>query len=170
MDSVLSSLGFNANDVDPSVGFEPLPEGLYTCMVQKAEEKKTRDGKGVYLNLELIVIEGPKRERKLWHRINIQNPNEQCVKIGRGELSAFCRAVGLMTPKFAHEFANRTLRVGVKVEPRNDGKGLQNVVNKFESLGSSIAGLVQNGTSAPSQPSGSQPAPAPAGAAPWTKA
>lgn len=167
----LESMGFDANTVEPDKGREPLPEGEYLCMVEKAEEKNVSNNTGVQLVVELRVLEGPQAKRKIWHRINLQNKSAKCVEIGRAQLSSFCRATGIMTPRAVHEFANRTLRVRVKVAQRSDGKGLTNEVVKVDPAGSAVAGLVQNGTSAPSQPT---PAGAGAGAAsgapPWARA
>ena len=163
--SILAGMNFDANTVDPAVGFAPIPEGIYVCMVESAQEKPTKDGSGIYLEVAMKIIEGASTGRKFFHRFNLQNRNPQAVQIARGELSAFCRATGIMTPKAAHEFANRTLRVGLRVEARHDDKTkLTNTVSKFEATGSVVAGLVQNGTSAAAQPA------APAGAAPWARA
>lgn len=158
----LETLNFDASQVEPDKGRDPLPEGTYLCMVEKAEEKPTSKPGGLQLVIVMRVLEGEHAKRQIWHRINLQNANAQCVQIGRAQLSSFCRATGVMTPKAPHEFANRTLRVTVRVAQRADGKGMTNEVAKVEPAGSAVAGLVQNGSSAASQPS------APA-AAPWAR-
>lgn len=159
--SVLGSMNFNASEVEPATGFEPIPEGTYTLMVDKAEEKPTRNG-GVQLVLQLRVVEGKYAKRTLFHRINLQHPTSpKCVEIGRAQLSGFCRATGVMTPRLPHEFANRTCIAHVTVAQRGDGKGLTNEIAKFEPTGSAVQGLVQDGSSKNSQPA--------AGPAPWAK-
>ncbi len=163
--NTLGSLNFNAAEVEPSTGFEPLPEGTYLVMVQKCEEKPTKKGDGVQMVVELRVLDGKYAKRTLFSRINLQNPSTKCVEIGRAELSALCRATGVMTPKNAFEFCNRTCQVKVAVAERGDGKGLTNEITKWEAVGSAVAGLVTEGTS-----KASQPAPAAAtAAAPWAK-
>lgn len=162
--SMLESLNFDASQVEPSTGFDPLPEGSYLVMVTKAEEKPTKSGSGVQLVLELRVLEGKYAKRTLFHRINLTNPNAECVKIGRAELSAVCRALGVMTPKAAFEFCNRQCKVSVKVAQRSDGKGLTNEVHKWEAV-AAIAGLVQDGSSKISQPEKTEVNTA----APWAK-
>lgn len=164
----LGSINFDASAVDPSTPFEPLPDGQYTVMIVKAEEKKTKKGDGEQLVLEMRVADGKYAKRTLYFRINISNPSPQCVSIGRAELSAVCRAIGLMTPRAPHEFCNRLCKVTVKVAQRSDGKGLTNDITKWEPTGSAVAGLVVDGSSKASQPV--QPAATqPAGAAPWVK-
>jgi len=149
--------GFDANKVEPENGFEPLPDGAYPCMIVKCEEKPTKTPGGVQLVVEFRVADGKYAKRTVFHRINLENANAQAVQIGQGQLSALCRATGIMTPKAAHEFCNKVVRVTVKVVPdTRPGGGLQNKVVKVESMG--------GGTIAPA------PVPAPqaaTGAAPW---
>lgn len=159
--SILASMNFNANDVEPAAGFEPLPDGAYTVMVEKAEEKETKRKDGVQLVITHRVIEGKYAKRTLFQRINLANPSPQCVQIGRAEFSAFCRATGILTPKHCHEFANRTLIAHVKVAQRSDGKGLTNEISKLEPVASAVQGLVSDGSSKASQPVAASVGPAP---------
>lgn len=160
--SYLEGMNFNAAEVEPATGFDPLPEGSYLVMVQKCEEKPTKKGDGMQMVIKLRVLDGKYAKRTLFSRINLQNPSAKCVEIGRAELSAFCRATGVMTPKKAFEFCNRTCRVKVAVAERGDGKGLTNEITKWEPVGSVVEGLVTDGTSKGSQPEKAQ-------AAPWMK-
>ncbi len=73
--------GFNANTVEPMDSFDPIPAGEYLCVITASEEKPTKAGNGSYLQLEFEVIEGPYKGRKLWERLNLNNPNETTVKI-----------------------------------------------------------------------------------------
>jgi hypothetical protein len=161
-------MNFDAKTVEPSTGFDPIPDGEYLVMVEKAEEKPTKAEGGEQLVLQLKVIEGKYAKRVIFARINLQNKSAKCVEIGRAELSAFCRATGVLTPKAAFEFANRLLKVAVKVVKRQDNGELSNQVTKYMPSGSGVAGLVTDGTSKASQPvqSASPAAPAPA---PWAK-
>ena len=52
--------------------------------------------------------------RNLWARLNLDNPNEIAVKIARAELSALCRAVGVLEPKDSVELHNLPLVISVK--------------------------------------------------------
>ena len=135
--------GFNANDVAPSVGFAPIPEGTYSCMTKSAIEKPTKDGSGIYLEIEFKIVDGPSQGRGFYHRFNLKNRNAQAVQIARGELSAFCRAIGVLAPKVVHEFANKVLRVSLKVEARrDDATKLTNAVKAFEGTGQAVAAPV----------------------------
>ena len=105
--------GFNANEVEPA-DFDALPSGKYLAMITESEMKPTSAGTGRYLQLTFQVLDGPCRNRRVWARLNLENPNAQAVQIARGELSAICRAVGVMTPKDSCELHNLPLIISVK--------------------------------------------------------
>ena len=123
--------GFDANTVDPSVGFEPVPAGNYLAAITASEMKGTKKGDGHYLALEFQVIDGEFKGRKLYVNLNLDNPNRTAVEIARGELSAICRAVGVMVPKDSQELHNLPLQLTVGMEKRKDTGELQNKIKKY---------------------------------------
>lgn len=135
--SFFSENKFDAAKIEPNNGYDPLPEGQYPCLVIKCEEKSAqKDPENKYLNVELRVVGDKYKNRTLFHHINLKNKNEKAQQIGQGQLSAFCRATGVMQPKGAHEFANKTIRVSVKVvKSTRPGGGLENSVVKVEPMG-----------------------------------
>ena len=122
--------GFNAHDVDPTTPFEPLPAGKYLAAIVASEMKPTKKGDGSYLQLEFVVLEGDCKGRKVWARLNLSNPNATAVEIARGELSAICRAVGVMQPKDSAELHNLPLQITVKLKKRDTGE-LSNEVKGY---------------------------------------
>jgi len=124
--------GFNANEVDPSVGFEPVPAGKYLAAITDSEMKPTKSGAGKYLQLTFQILEGEYKGRLLWARLNLENANPTTVKIARAELSAVCRAVGVMTPKDSVELHNLPLMVVVKLKKRDDTGELTNEIRGYE--------------------------------------
>ncbi len=120
--------GFNANDVEPTTAFDPLPAGKYLAAITASEMKPTKAGDGSYLELELTVLEGEHKDRKLWDRLCLNHPNAQAVQIARGTLSAICRAAGVMQPTDSVELHNIPLVVTVKVKKRSDNGELANEV------------------------------------------
>lgn len=122
--------GFNAQEVEPSQGFDVLPAGEYRVCVVGSEMKPTKKGDGQLLNLQLQVLDGQYQNRRIFERINWINPNPTAQQIGRGTLSAICRAVGVLTPNDTSELHNKPLRAKVKV--KNDPQyGEQNEVVKY---------------------------------------
>ena len=143
--------GFNANEVDPSAGFEPIPAGKYLASITESEMKPVKSGSGSYLQLTFTILEGEYKGRVLWARLNLVNANQTAVKIAQSELSAVCRAVGVMTPRDSVELHNIPLLVTVKVKKRKDTEELTNEVKGFEPK-SAAAGKSQQAPAASTTP------------------
>ena len=124
--------GFNASEVEPTSNFEPLPAGKYLAAITDSEMKPTKNGNGSYLQLTFTVIEGQYKNRVLWARLNLANPNATAVKIARSELSAICHAVGVMQPRDSVELHNLPLTIVVKCKKREDTGELTNEVKGYE--------------------------------------
>lgn len=123
--------GFNASNVDPALEFEPIPAGKYLAIISDSEMKATKNGSGSFLELTFQVIEGPYKNRLLWARLNLDNPNKQAVEIARAQLSAICRAVGVMQPKDSLELHNLPLQVTVKCKRREDTDEIVNEIRAY---------------------------------------
>ena len=128
----MANLGnFNASEIDPSVSFDPIPAGKYVAAITESEMKPTKSGNGHFLELTFEVLSGQYKGRKLWTRLNLDNPNPQAVQIARGELSAICRAVGVMQPKDSCELHNLPLVITVKCKKRTDTDEITNEVSGY---------------------------------------
>ena len=127
--------GFDAREVKPAVGFDPIPAGQYLVIITESEFKPTKNGVGQYLQLTFQVLEGEHKGRLLWSRLNLDNPNATTVKIARAELSAICRAVGVMAPKDSLELHNLPLVIKVGHKKRADTGELTNVIKGYEKKG-----------------------------------
>ncbi len=87
--------GFDTASVEPQADFETLPPGKYPVQVESAEVKETKAGTGHYIEVVLVILDGPAKNRKLWDRINIDNPSQDCVAIGQRCLAALSIAIGV---------------------------------------------------------------------------
>ena len=123
--------GFNANEVEPTTSFEPLPAGKYLVAITESEMKPTKSGAGSYLQLAFQVLEGQFKNRILWARLNLDNPNSLTVQIARAELSAICRAVGVLQPKDSCELNNLQLVITVKCRKREDTGDIVNEIKGY---------------------------------------
>ena len=146
--------GFDANDVNPDVGFDPVPAGKYTAAITASEMKQTKTKDGSYLELELTILEGDYKDRKVWARLNLDNKSEKAVQIARGQLSAVCRAVGVMTPQDSVELHNIPLVITVGCKKNPQTEEITNEVKKFEAVEQRGLATTNN-------------APAPGDKAPW---
>ncbi len=141
--------GFDATTVHPATDFEPLPAGKYLAVITDSEMKPTKSGNGHYLELVFQVIDGQHRNRMLWSRLNLDNPNSQAVQIAQGELSAICRAVGVMQPKDSIELHNLPLLVTVKCKKREDTGDVVNEIRGYAKKGAATDAPQQETTDTP---------------------
>ena len=112
--------GFDANTVEPSSDFEPIPAGKDLAVIVESEMKANKAGTGHYLQLTFEVIDGPYKGRYLWARLNLDNPNATAVQIAKAELSAVCRAVGVLAPNDSTDLHDLPLVIHVKCKKRPD--------------------------------------------------
>ena len=120
---------FDATGIDMSDdrSFEPLPKGKYTAMVVESTVKDTKAGTGKYIELVCQVLDGAHVNRKIWHRLNIVNPNPQAENIGRKDLAVLMSNLGL-PPQMGdtQELHGKPFVMGLKIsqrdgyEPSND--------------------------------------------------
>ncbi|GAB6184579.1 DUF669 domain-containing protein [Thermopirellula anaerolimosa] len=124
--------GFDASQVEPTTTFDPIPAGKYLAMITASEMKPNKAGTGSYLELVFTILEGEYKGRQLWARLNLDNPNELAVKIARAELSAICRATGVLTPRDSCELHGVPLTVRVTCKRRRDTDEVVNVIKGYE--------------------------------------
>lgn len=123
--------GFDANRVDPASNFDPIPAGKYLAAIIESEMKPTKSGTGNYLQLTFQVLDGPHKGRLLWARLNLDNPNATAVQIAQGELSAICRAVGVLVPHDSVELHNLPLVISVRCKKRADTGEITNEIGGY---------------------------------------
>ena len=131
----MAQINFNANEVEPTAGFEPLPAGDYVAAIVQSEMKATKAGDGQYLQLNWQVLEGEYKNRIVFDRLNLHNRNETAVKIAQGTLSAICRAVGVMTPQDSSQLHDIPCRVKVRLTRDQNGDLTNNEIVKYEPIG-----------------------------------
>lgn len=123
---------FNANEIDPVSIFEPIPAGKYVATIIESEMKETKSGNGEYLQLTFELCEEPHKGRRLWARLNLENPSDQAVQIARGQLSAICHAVGVMQPNDSCDLHDLPLTIRVVCKKRDDTGEMTNEINGYE--------------------------------------
>jgi hypothetical protein len=131
--------GFNAENVEPQGSMEPIPAGWYVAMITESEMKPTKNGNGEYLQLRLDVVEGEHEGRVLFARLNLVNQNQTAVDIAQRELSAICRAVGVMQPQDSSDLHDKPMRVKVTIRPAGNGYDASNEVKGYEAAGGASA-------------------------------
>ena len=117
-------LEFNADEVEVvDEDFSVLAPGEYPVIVEESEFRDTKAGDGKYLFLQLSVIDGQGKNRKLFDRLNLDNPNAQAVEISKKQLASLCRAVGKQ--KIADSSELHDIPVTARVEIRKGTNGYE---------------------------------------------
>ena len=161
--SNLSSYNFNAEEIEPSSSFDPIPAGWYKAIISNSEMKPTRDGYGEYLSLTLQIIEGQYENRLVFARLNLKNANDKAVDIARKDLAAICRAVGVMSPQSSEELHDKPLMIKVKVRAASGDYEASNDIGGYKAVEGA------NLTPAPKAASKPQTPPPAATKKPWQK-
>ena len=120
--------GFNATNFEPRKEYDLIPEGWYLAQIDASETKPTKAGTGHYLELTFVLLDGEHKERRVWDRLNLDNPNQTAVAIAQESLSAICHAVGVLTPKNPEELHDRPMQIKVGVQPAKGSYSASNIV------------------------------------------
>jgi hypothetical protein len=153
--------------------FVALPAGIYTAVITDSQLKPNKNGQGSHLSLTCQVIDGEYEGRLVWGNLTVQNANADAERIGRAQLAALCKAVGVLNPKDSTELHDKPVKIKValrKDDPtRNDIKGFTDANAKDAP---SVESVPEPEPAKPAPraaaPRPSAPAPA-AGKKPWQK-
>ena len=156
----MALINFNAAGVqfeERSSNFGPLPAGEYEMMIVKSDTKATKAGTGHYLETEMHVISGEHSGRRHWERFNLDNPNQQAVKIAQESLARLCAALGLEEVNDSEELHDRPFIAEVAIDKKDDTR---NVIWGYKAVMEAPTKPVINST----KPVGTNPAKS---ARPW---
>jgi hypothetical protein len=186
----MAQLAFNARNVSPDLGRDPVPAGVYVAQVIESDVVPTKTAGGQMLKLTHEIIDGPCKGRRIWSNINVQNSSAEAERIGQAQLSALCHAVGVLDLQDSSMLHMIPLRVRVSIRPAGPDKSgvprdAQNEVKGYEAIPRGgvpqqpVPGAaarpafqqpVQQPAQQPAQATAAAPAAArPAGAAPWAR-
>jgi hypothetical protein len=147
---------FDANSVAPRQEFTTLDPGEYLAMIVASEVSENAKRDGSFLKLELEIIDGPAKGRKLFDRLNLNNPNAQAVEIAKATLSAICHAIGKLTVSDSTELHNAPMLAVVrKVPKKQNGVAVpgefDNAISTYKpkSAGQTAASGIGGGAGAP---------------------
>jgi hypothetical protein len=163
---------FDASQVEPQGDYQPIPPGEYKVQITSSEVVENSAKTGRILKLELEITEGDQAGRKLFDRLNIDNPNAQAVEIAQRQLSAICHA--LYGVRKTHSVSDSEelhmipMVAVVKVDPPRTANGREygasNSVKTYKAVGGAAPAA-----SGGFRPSAAKPAAAAGGGAPWKR-
>lgn len=164
----MAQLNFNAETVEPAQAFELIPAGIYVAVIDESEIKPTKANNGHYISLKLQIVDGQFKGRLVFTSITLDNQNAQAVQIGQGQLSALCRAVGVLQLQDTCQLHDKPLRIKVAIRKDKTGQYAdQNEVKGYEPCGPQAAAMPSYAQPAAAQQQAA--APAATGNAPWRR-
>lgn len=173
---------FDANTVKPNEAFEPLPAGWYNGKIIASEVKPTKANDGAYLQLEIEIIDGDYKGRKVFDRLNMwcgvnmqtgaEDPSKaQTREIAHRQLSAYCHATGVFILQDSNQLHGIPVKIKVAVrtqegyDPSNDVKAVKHIQDATPATSTTAPGFMAPQPQAPA-PFGMNPSlpaqPAPA--------
>lgn len=132
----------------------PLPPGSYEVIIAQSDIKATKAGTGEYIELEMQIVDGEYQGRRIWERLNVNNPNKTAEDIAKAALGALCMAVGVDDLTDTEQLHDIPFIIGVEVDRKDPTR------NRVMSYGQAAAPAPKP---APVKPT------APAGARPWAR-
>ena len=132
----MGNLDFDVDNTEPvTMDFEPIPAGEYEVQITGSDVCATAAGTGLLLKLTMDVMSGEYAGRKVFEQLNIKNPSAKAEQIGRGILSALCRACGKMgIVEDSSDLHERPFKARVKIEPAVGEFKAKNKVTKYMAL------------------------------------
>lgn len=120
-------MGVNLSKIDLSnvearKPFEVMPTGWYPAEIESIEEQDNSQSEGSHLFLTACITEGLYKGRKLFDRINVNNPNQTTVDIAFQTLKSIYNACGKVRVKSSDELLGIPLKLHVKLKKAETGK------------------------------------------------
>jgi hypothetical protein len=145
------ALNFNATQVAPNTALEAVPSGNYIVMITASTKKPTQKGDGAYIELEQTIQAGEFKGRKVYDRLNIENPNQTAVQIAYSTLSAICHVTGRLNITQTEQLHGVPFMAVVVKKPRNDQPDVQtNEIRGYKDVNGNDPGKAPaNGGGAP---------------------
>jgi len=148
----MAQLTFDASGVEPDAPRSLLPPDRYPVQIVQSEMRPTKAGHGQMLWLEMDIIDGPQRGRKIWDQLNLVNRSDVAQEIAHRRLSAICHAVGQVQVADSEQLHFKPMLCTVRVEPAGTDKrtGLHrethNKIAGYEPMatGAAVAAVVRH--------------------------
>lgn len=132
------------------------PEGWSAVLSEGVEKNSASTPGASYVALTFDITEGPHKGRKVWHNLNLNNPNADAVKFALDDLYHLCMACGVTTEvNDTAQLLRLPLRIVTKLKPRKPKPGqsdtgeLQTVITEFRRRDGSSVKKQPGGQSAP---------------------
>ena len=144
----MALVNFNASEITPTDSFDALPAGTYEAVVTESESRPMKSGNGMGFNFTFEIVSGEHKGRKVWAWITYEHrTSPDAQRIGREQLSAMCRAVGITQLTDTAQLHNLPMLITIAID-RNDQT--RNVIKKYSAKNKSAPAATSTTQSASS--------------------
>lgn len=116
----MAKINFDATAIEPATSYDVIPKGEYLAAAVSSEMKTTKSMTGQYLQLSFEILDGKFKGRRVFERLNIQNPNKDAEEIAQRTLSALCHALGILQVDESEQLHDIPVLISLSIE---EGKG-----------------------------------------------
>jgi hypothetical protein len=120
--------------VEQDNSFAPIPPGSYPVICDASEFRNTKAGDGRYLHLELSIVDGPSKGRKIFDNLNLENKNPTAVDFAQRQLAGLVRACGKVKISDSAELHNIPVSATLAVRKGTNGYEDSNDVKSYGPL------------------------------------
>lgn len=146
--------------------FDPLPEGWYEVEIVGSELRTTKAGTGQYIAVRYDVAGPTHAGRVVFGNLTVSNPNPKAEEIGRQQMSALMRSIGIDVLQDTDQLIGGRLSIKLTIR-RSEQYGDSNDVKAFKALSGSAAPAPQDAPPAPAPQPAAAPQPPAGNAPPW---
>ena len=114
--------------------FDPIPAGTYPVIVDSSEFRDTKAMDGRYLHLELSIVDGSYKGRKIFDNLNLENKNPTAVDIAQRQLASLVRACGKVKIRDSAELHNIPVEATLTIRKGTNGYEDSNDVKSYSQL------------------------------------
>ena len=139
------AVAFDATQVAPQQGMDPIPAGWYKAFIADGEvvpSGKDPTKGNTRAALEFKVVDGDYKGRVVFEGLNIKHDNDVAQRIAHEQLSAICHAVGVLRPNDLKQLFGKPLMIKVTVRPAEGEYEPRNSIRAFKPV-DSAAGTVE---------------------------
>jgi len=129
----MANLSFNAQNVEPSKSFAPIPAGVYPAQIVESEIKPLKSGNGNGLSLQFEILGQHYAGRRIFANLNINHTNKEAERIAQEQLSAICHATGVIKVQDSSQLHNKPLNIRVKIR-KQEGYEDRNEISGYEAI------------------------------------
>jgi len=105
----------------PQPSYEPVPTGWHTVVIDEAEYVESKSTQGAFmLRLRMTILSEPCKDRKLFDRLNLENPSEKAVEIAVENLGKIGMCLGIEEISDTDQLLEGILQVKVGHETYQD--------------------------------------------------